>query len=143
MPARVLRSFKGKGKAREHGTKGMVMGPVRDWGRKTVIVSGGTQYTLDGCTDWKNMGKFAKLEPALGKAADEGAKMFEKNDGAIHQLWLDMEGGEAMEIMAEAVNDCASELAHLIAQGVVMQEAENKEVEVMREVMGTEIRDII
>ena len=30
MPAGVLRSFKGKGKAREHGMKGMVMGPVRD-----------------------------------------------------------------------------------------------------------------
>ena len=84
MSSQVLRSFKGK--AREHGTKGMVMAPVRDWGKKTIIVSGGTQYTLDGCTDWKNMGKFAELEPALGRAAGKGAEMFEKNDGAIHQL---------------------------------------------------------
>ena len=61
------------------------------------------------------MGKFAELEPALGKAADKGAEMFEKNDGVIHQLWLDTEGGEAMEITAEAVYDCTSELAHLIA----------------------------
>ena len=80
-----------------------------------MIVSRGTQYTLDGCMDWKNMGKFVELEQTLGKAADEGAKMFEKNDRAIYQLWLDIEEGEAMEITAEAVNNCASELAHLIA----------------------------
>ena len=79
-----MRSFKGK--VREYGTKGMVIGPVRDWGKKTIIVSGGTQYTLDGCTDWKSMGKFSELEPALGKAAGIGVKMFEENDGAIHQL---------------------------------------------------------
>ena len=108
-----MRSFKGK--AREHRTKGMVMRPVRDWGKRTIIVSGGTQYTLDGYTDWKSMGKFSELEPALGKAAGAGAKIFEENDGAIHQLWLDMEGGDTMEITKEAVNDCASELANLIA----------------------------
>ena len=89
------------------------------------------------------MGKFAELEPALGRVAGKGVEMFEKNDGAIHQLWLDTEGGNTMEITKEAVNDCASELANLIAQGVAMQEAENKEVEVMREGSGTEIRDII
>ena len=48
-----------------------------------------------------------------------------------------------METTKEAVNNCASELANLIAQGVAMQEAENEEIEVMREVKGTEIRDII
>ena len=48
-----------------------------------------------------------------------------------------------MEITKEAVNDCASELANLIAQGVAMQEAENEEIEVMREITGTDIRDII
>ena len=90
------------------------MGPVRDWGKKTIIVSGGTQYTLDGCIDWKNMEKFAELELALGRAAGKGAEMFGKNDGAIHQLWLDIEGGETMAIMKEVVNDCASELANLI-----------------------------
>ena len=82
MSTQVLRTFKGK--AREHGTKGMVMGPVRDWGKKTIIVSGGTQYTLDRCTNWKSMGKFSELEPALGKAAGTGAKMFEENDRAIY-----------------------------------------------------------
>ena len=49
MSSWVLRSFKGK--AREYGTKGMVMGPVRDWEKKTINVSGGTQYTLEGYTD--------------------------------------------------------------------------------------------
>ena len=67
-----MRNYKGKGKAREHRMKGMVIGPVRDWGRRTVIISGGTQYTFDRCTDWKSMGKFAELEPALGNAADTG-----------------------------------------------------------------------
>ena len=64
----------------------MVMGLVRDWEKRTIIVSGGTQYTLDGCTDWKSMGKFSELESALGKAVGTGAKMYEENDGAIHQL---------------------------------------------------------
>ena len=44
--------------------------------------------------DWKSMGKFSELEPALGKAVGTGAKMFEENDGAIHQLWLNTEGGD-------------------------------------------------
>ena len=74
MSSRVLRSFKGK--AREYGTKGMVMRSVRDWGTKIIIVSAGTQYTLDGCMDWKSIRKFSKLKLALGKAAGTGAKMF-------------------------------------------------------------------
>ena len=119
------------------------MGPVRDWGKKIVIVSGGTQYTLDGCIEWKSMGRLLKLELAFGEVAEKRVEMFEKNDGAIHQLQLNTEEGEAIEITVEGIKDCASKLVHSIVQGVAMQEVENKEIEVMKEVTGTEIRDII
>ena len=48
-----------------------------------------------------------------------------------------------MAIMVEAVTDCTSELAGLIVQGVAIQEVDNNEVEVIREIIGMEIQDII
>src|SRR5258705_13388160 len=114
MSSRVLRSAKGK--VREHGTRGLVMGPIRNWGKKAIIVSGGTQFTLEGVTGWKSKERFSELEPTLGKAANKGTEIFEKDNGALHQMWLKTEGGEIVAITAEAVEYWASDIRGLIRQ---------------------------
>src|SRR5258705_7842586 len=58
-------------------------------------------------------------------------------------MWLETEGGDTVAITAAAVEDCASDIAGLISQGGAMQEVEDDEVEVLREVSGLEIKDII
>ena len=98
------------------------MGPVRDWGKKVTIISGGTQYTLEGCTEWKKMGKFTELEPALEKAAIKGEEEVSKDPSFVQHLWMETEGGSAVEITKSLVEDCTIEIAGIIAQGVAMQE---------------------
>ena len=50
--------------------KGVVFGPVCDWGKKTVVVCGGSQYTLKDCSRWVNDGKCAELERASQRTRD-------------------------------------------------------------------------
>ena len=44
--------------------KGVVFGEVYNWGKKSVVVFGGSQYILEDCSRWVNDGKFAELEKA-------------------------------------------------------------------------------
>ena len=63
MASRVLRSTKAlrsaKGKARAVREKGLIMGPLSNWGKKSIVISGGTQYTLEDLMEagWEKMGK--------------------------------------------------------------------------------------
>ena len=42
------------------------MEPVKDWGRRTVIISGGSQCTLEDVSGWENLGKFTEVNSAFG-----------------------------------------------------------------------------
>ena len=92
---RVLRSAKGK--ARAVGEKGLIMGPLSDWGKKSIVISGGTQYTLEDLTEagWEKMGKMKKVKSALNQAADAGKKLFEKDMNSLHMKWMETEIGRA------------------------------------------------
>ena len=82
--SRVLRSAKGK--TRAIGEKGLIMGPVKDWRKKSVVISGGSQFTLEDVTKegWEKLGKMKEMGGALTHAAEVGKKMFEKDNNALH-----------------------------------------------------------
>ena len=90
MSARVLRSTKAlrsaKGKPRAIGEKGLIMGPLSNWGKKSIVISGGTQYTLEDLTEagWEKMGKMREVKSALNQAVDAGKKLFEKDMNSLH-----------------------------------------------------------
>ena len=76
------------------------MGPLKDWGKKSVVISGGTQYTLEDMTTagWKKLGRLREVQNALHQAAEAGKKIFEKDKTALHLKWLETEGGEVMRV---------------------------------------------
>ena len=39
-------------------TDKVMFGPVEDWRKKSILVSGVRQYTLEECYKWVNHGKF-------------------------------------------------------------------------------------
>ena len=122
------------------------MGLVRDWSKKVTVISGGTQYTLEGCMEWKKMGKFTELEPALEKAAIKGEEEVSKDLSFAQHLWMEMEGGSTVEITKSLVEDCTIEIAGIIAQGVAMQEQEVVGRKVMvthREITETMVEDMV
>ena len=79
MSTRVLRSAKGK--ARAVGEKGLIMGHLTDWGKKSIVINGGTQYTLEDMTDagWEKLGRMGKMKSALHRAAEAGKRIYEKD----------------------------------------------------------------
>ena len=99
--SRVLRSAKGK--ARTVGEKGLIMGPLREWGKKSIVISGGTQYSLEDMTaaGWEKLGKMREVKNALHQAADAGKRIFEKDTSALHLKWLETEGGEVIKVGEE------------------------------------------
>ena len=51
-------------------TDKVMFGPVEDWGKKSILVSGGRQYTLEECSKWVNHGKFQDLQAASQRTQD-------------------------------------------------------------------------
>ena len=90
------------------GEKGLVMGPVRDWGKKSVVISGGTQYTLEDVSGWEAQGKFKLVRAALKKPHDVGWAMWHK-DRTTHTTWMDAEEGMAMEVGEQELEKNESE----------------------------------
>ena len=88
---RVLRS--GKGKARVVREKSLVIGLVRDWSKRTVIISSGSQCILEDVRCWGIKGRFAEVEAAIEKAAEAGVEMFEVDKSNLHLHWMESEEG--------------------------------------------------
>ena len=140
MSTRVLRSAKGK--AHAAGEKGLVMGPVRDWGKKSIVISGGTQYTLEDVSKWEEMGKFKVVRAALKKAHDVGWEMWHK-ERTTHTTWMDAEDGAIMEVGGSELEKNESEWAETFKQGVAVQEVDEEGTTVVREESEGEIRDVV
>ena len=140
MSSRVLRSAKGK--TRPEGEKGLVMGPVQDWGKKSVVICGGTQYTLEDVSAWESLGKFKEVKRALKHAAEVCQKMFNECNSDIHNKWMETEGGEVVVVGVEQLQSCGAELANNFAQGIAMQELTG-DMTVVREEHEEEIRDVV
>ena len=81
---RVLRSVKGK--ARAIGEKGLIMGPLTNWGKKSIVISGGTQYTLEDLTEagWEKLDRMREVKSALYQAAYARRKLFEEDMNSLH-----------------------------------------------------------
>ena len=111
MSTRVLRSTKvlrsAKGKARAVGEKGLIMGPLNNWGKKSIVISGGIQYTLEDLMEagWEKLGRMREIKSALHQAADAGKKMFEEDVNSLHMKWMEMEGGEVIRVGDEEIKE--------------------------------------
>ena len=51
-------------------TNKVMFGPVEDRGKKSILVSGGRQYTLEEWSKWVNHGKFQDLQAASQRTQD-------------------------------------------------------------------------
>jgi len=143
MSTRVLRSAKGR--ARVVGEKGLIMGPVTNWGKKSIVISGGTQFTLEDMTEagWEKLGKMRKIKMALHQAADAAKKIFEKDKASLHLKWLETEGEEIVKVGEEELKGNEAIYADLFAHGIAVQELEDFAEMVIREESETEIRDVV
>ena len=99
--------------------KRVVFGPVCDWGKKSVVVCGGSQYTLEDCSRWVNDGKFAELEKASQRTRDlqsfGEADRLEFMSRGVAERTLDLDQAGSWEI---------------IQQGMIMQEVFANDVQV-------------
>ena len=118
------------------------MGPVQDWGKKSVVICGGTQYMLEDISAWESLGKFKEVKRALKHAAEVGQKMFDECNSDIHNKWMETEGGEVVVVGVEQLQNCGAELANNFAQGIAMQELTGN-MTVVREEHEKEIRDVV
>lgn len=118
------------------------MGPVQDWGRKSIVICRGTQYMLEHVSAWESLGKFKEVKRVLKHAAEVGQRMYDNCNSDIHNKWMEMEGGEIVEVEIEQLQNCGAELANNFAQGIAVQEL-NKNMTVVREEYEEEIRDML
>ena len=51
-------------------TDKVMFGAVVGWGKKSILVSGRRQYTLEECSKWVNHGKFQDLEAVSQRTQD-------------------------------------------------------------------------
>ena len=94
-------------------TDKVMFGPVVDWGKKSILVSGGRQYTLKECSKCVNHGKFQDLEEASQRI--QHLKSFMEAD----RLEFESRG------LAEETLDLEFESSWLIIRnGMAMQERE-------------------
>ena len=94
-------------------TDKVMFGPVVDWGKKSILVSGGRQYTLEECSKWVNHGKFQDLQAASLRTQD--LKFFREAD----KLEFESRG------LAENTLDLEFESSWVIIRnGIAMQERE-------------------
>ena len=94
-------------------TDKVMFGPVEDWGKKSILVSRGRQYTLEECCKWVNHGKFQDLQAASQRTQDL------KSFGEADQLEFGSRG------LAENALDLEFESSWVIIRnGMAMQERE-------------------
>ena len=83
--------------------KGVVFGPVCDWGKKSVVVCRDSQYTLEDCSRWVNDGKFTELERASQRTRDlqsfGKANRLEFMSRGVAEQALDLKQPESWEII--------------------------------------------
>ena len=51
-------------------TDKVMFGPVEEWGKKSILVCGGRQYTLEECSKLVNHGKLQDLQAASQRTQD-------------------------------------------------------------------------
>ena len=94
-------------------TNKVMFRPVEDWGKKSILVSGGRQYMLEECSKWVNHDKFQDLQAASWRTQD--LKSFREAD----QLEFESRG------LAENTLDLEFESSWVIMRnGMAMQERE-------------------
>ena len=47
-----------------------MFGPATDWGKQSVVISNGRQYTLEECSNWTMDGRFEEILKASQRAKD-------------------------------------------------------------------------
>ena len=94
-------------------TDKVMFGPVEDWGKNSILVSGGRQYTVEEYSKWVNHGKFQDLQAASQRTQDL------KSFGEVDRLDFESRG------LAEETLDLEFESSWLmIRNGMAMQERE-------------------
>ena len=94
-------------------TDKVMFGPVEDWGKKSILVSGGRPYTLEECSKWVNHGKFQDLQAASQRTQDL------KSFGEADQLEFESRGLAAYTFDLEFESSWV-----IIRNGMAMQERE-------------------
>ena len=82
----------------------VLFGPVIDWGKQSIVVRAGRQYTLEECSKWVNEGRFEDCLKASQRAADllfgETDRLeFESRD--FHQGIISLEDETSWEVVGE------------------------------------------
>ena len=91
----------------------VMFGPVKDWGKKSILVSGGRQYTLEGYSKWVNHSKFQDFQASSQRTQD--LKSFGEDD----QLEFESRG------LAENTRDLKfKSFCVIIRNGIAMLERE-------------------
>ena len=94
-------------------TDKVMFSPVVDWGKKSILVSGGRQYILEECSKWVNHGKFQDLQAASQRTKDL------KSFGEADKLELESRG------LVENTLDLKFESSWVIIRnGIAIQERE-------------------
>ena len=94
-------------------TDKVMFGPVVDWGKKSILVSGERQYTLEECSKRVNHGQFQDLEVALQRTQD--LKSFGEED----RLEFESRGLAEETLNLDFESSCL-----IIRNGMTMQERE-------------------
>ena len=92
-------------------TDKVMFGAVVGWGKKSILVSGRRQYTLEECSKWVNHCKFQDLEAASQRT--QNLKSF----GEADQLEFESRGLAAYTLNLEFESSCV-----IIRNGMAMQE---------------------
>ena len=91
-------------------TDKVMFGPVVDWGKKSILVSGGRQYTLEECSRWATHGKFQDLQAASQRTQDL------KSFGEADQLEFELRGLAAYTLDLEFESSWV-----IVRNGITMQ----------------------
>ena len=123
------------------------MGPLSNWGKKSIVISGGNQYTLEDLTEagWEKMGKMKEVKSALNQAADARKKLFKKDMNFLHMKWMETKGGEVIRVGDEDIKENGAIFAQAFSMGVAVQELDEtvNKITVVREESEEEIRDAV
>ena len=125
------------------------MGPLSNWGKKSIVISGGTQYTLEDLMEegsrWEKMGKMREVTSVLNQAADAGKKLFEKDMNSLQIKWMETEEGEVIRVGDEDIKENGAIFAQAFSVEVAVQELDEtvNKITVVREENEKEIRDVV
>ena len=96
--------------------------PAMDWGRQSILISNGRQYTLEECTNWTADGQFQQIIQAFLRAADLAF-------GEVEGLEFEIRD------VVRGVLDLTEEAAWVIlSQGMIIQEQSTEGVEIVEEI---------